>query len=190
MGVKKIVSKKVSFSRVGGGESVKKSLVLVRRAMKFLVFVSFFGAAACSTLDVLKMSQEGQQGLSLFNTLDSDASGGINKQELAGFVQEIGRDNPHLDDASEVNMAVAASFGALDVNGDDIIDAAEFALYMKMMVQVLSVEETCAWMEYAMQLPADVVAKFREMGITGEDFKDLIANDGELLEVLIHLFLG
>jgi len=43
------------------------------------------------------------------------------------------------------------------------------------------VDETAAWVEHAMQLPRDVVEAFKDNGVIGEDFRELLANDGALL---------
>jgi hypothetical protein len=117
----------------------------------------------------------------LFNAVDQDRDGVISEQEMVGFVLEQGKEDPYLDDKSEVDLAVQSSFRSLDRNGDHTITKAELGGFLDKLAQVLPVEETVAWVTHAMQLPPDVVAKFGDMGVIGEDFSELLLNDGELL---------
>jgi hypothetical protein len=119
---------------------------------------------------------------SVFSTLDRDGDGLIDKSEIATFVKETGRGNPQLDDLSEVQSASISSLSKLDISGDHKIDEAEFEEFAKVQSgRLATVDDTLLWAEHAMQLPMDVVDRFRDEGIIGADFIDLLANDGALL---------
>jgi len=76
---------------------------------------------------------------------------------------------------------------ALDGNEDKVILKNDFNKYWKTLASVLTTDEVVAWAQHAQQLPSYIVAKFVENHVTGYDFPELLANNGELLEVDLNI---
>jgi Ca2+-binding EF-hand superfamily protein len=123
----------------------------------------------------------------LFETLDLDGDGLIDAEEMNELVQGT-RDGPGQREvesyarSENVHMSVQRSITELDRNHDGSIDKDELSMYMHQLAPLVSTEETVMWVEHALQLPHAVVGRFRDQGLTGHDFPELLQNGGELLE--------
>jgi len=123
----------------------------------------------------------------LFEILDLDGDGLIDAGEMNELVQGT-RDGPGQREgesyaqSENVHMSVQKSITELDRNHDGSIDKDELSLYMHQLAPLVSTEETVMWVQHALQLPHAVVGRFRDQGLTGHDFSELLQNGGELLE--------
>jgi hypothetical protein len=167
------------------------------RAIKVMTLV----AATCASLERLDPAEKPERRVEalgdlsispgseadLFEMLDLDGDGLIDVEEMNELVQGT-RDGPGQREgesyarSENVHMSVQRSITELDRNHDGSIDKVELSLYMHQLAPLVSTEETVMWVQHALQLPHAVVGRFRDQGLTGHDFPELLQNGGELLE--------
>ena len=122
-------------------KSLKDFGMVASLTLIFLLALSpvMWHSAALITLlcvNIVILSVNGVKKGDIFSSLDADGNGAINEEELQGFVRETGRDNPYLDDNSEIKLAVQTSFRSLDADGDHTISADELGGYLDRLAQV------------------------------------------------------
>ena len=115
----------------------------------------------------------------LIQAVDYDNDGDISPQEVQRFINDTG--GKLLDEQEEIMHAADLSFDALDGNTDKSLSNVELKDYWSTIAHLLSVDEVRDWAAHAMQLPPAVVQRFVDLGVTGYDFPELLANDGDLL---------
>jgi len=121
-----------------------------------------------------------------FSHLDLDGDGKLAEKEVASFLwDEIG--GADFDSTSEVNTEVDNVIRDLDVNHDKTLDRSDIFQYWAKMETLLTCEEVADWVVFAVQLPESIGRIFRENGVTGYDFPELVENDGVALASELHL---
>jgi len=113
-----------------------------------------------------------------FETLDVDADGQIERDELESYVG--GAIGGHvLDSFEEIDAGVASIFASADLDADAQLSAADMREYWTMLGSLLSVVEVGAWVEHAAQLPHDVAQLFVDTSVSGYDFAELARDTTE-----------
>lgn len=135
-------------------------------------------SSSASQLGDTDISNDSRDGI--FGELDGDNNGQISLAEIREYVTDTG--GLALDDQHEIQNAVDNVLFALDENEDEIVNVEDLSKYWVNLARLLITEEVTAWAEHALLLPAHIVARFAENGITGYDFPELLSDNGQLLE--------
>ena len=113
-----------------------------------------------------------------FDSLDADADGQIERDELESYVG--GSIGGHvLDSDEEIEQGVASIFASADADSDAQLSATDMRAYWTQLGSLLSVREVAAWVEHAVQLPRDVSVRFTEAAVSGYDFAELARDASE-----------
>jgi len=117
---------------------------------------------------------------SFFKSVDRDGDGVLRAAEVGEFLKnEIG--GTAFDTSSEIESEVESVMLSLDRNQDEGLDASDVFAYWNHLESLLTAEEVAEWVVHAVQLPEYVGRIFKQHGVTGYDFPELVDNNGEPL---------
>lgn len=112
-----------------------------------------------------------------FQSVDRDGDGILKAQEVAFFLEDsIGGSS--FDTTSEVNEEVNSLMRDLDRDENEGLDKGDVYAYWNHLESLLTAEEVKEWIENALQLPEYIGDIFKDNGVTGYDFPELVENDG------------